>query len=144
MISNFVTKNVDLLYYEGKRFHQKQTVNDVNFSTIPKGYKLYIDNSTFFSPIYTFFLAGNTIFYTTIQGRNRKNYFNHIIYKGKMPTLAGNKHLSVLFFFHRPRLFHLSTEKCMGLIRQKWTSKWLFPRRHINRRSKRFSIRGNY
>ena len=28
-----------------------------------------------------------------------------------MPTLAGNKHLSVLFFLHGQRLFHLSTEK---------------------------------
>ena len=63
-----------------------------------------------------------------------------------MPTLAGIKHLSVQFFFHRPRLFHLSTEKCTCLIRQKWPSKWLFPRRHKNekpKRSKRFSVRGN-
>ena len=28
-----------------------------------------------------------------------------------MPTLAGNKHLSIHFFPHGPRLFHLSTEK---------------------------------
>ena len=28
-----------------------------------------------------------------------------------MPTLAGNKHFSVHFFLHEPRLFHLSTEK---------------------------------
>ena len=28
-----------------------------------------------------------------------------------MPTLAGNKHLSVHFFLHGPRLFHLSTDK---------------------------------
>ena len=28
-----------------------------------------------------------------------------------MPTFAGHKHLSVYFFFHGPRLFHLSTEK---------------------------------
>ena len=28
-----------------------------------------------------------------------------------MPNLAGNKHPSVHFFPHRPRLFHLSTEK---------------------------------
>ena len=28
-----------------------------------------------------------------------------------MPTLAGNKHLSVHFFFHGPRLSYLSTEK---------------------------------
>ena len=28
-----------------------------------------------------------------------------------MPTLAGNKHLSIHFFPHGPRSFHLSTEK---------------------------------
>ena len=28
-----------------------------------------------------------------------------------MPTLAGNKHPSVHFFLHGPRLFYLSTEK---------------------------------
>ena len=28
-----------------------------------------------------------------------------------MPTLAGNKHTSVHFFLHGPRLFHPSTEK---------------------------------
>ena len=28
-----------------------------------------------------------------------------------MPTLAGNKLLSIHFFPHGPRLFHLSTEK---------------------------------
>ena len=47
-----------------------------------------------------------------------------------MPTLAGNKHLSVNFYLHEPRLFHLSTEKGTGPISQKWTSKWFLPRRH--------------
>ena len=28
-----------------------------------------------------------------------------------MPTLAGNKHISIHFFPHGPRHFHLSTEK---------------------------------
>ena len=28
-----------------------------------------------------------------------------------MPTQAGNKHPSLHFFLHGPRLFHLSTEK---------------------------------
>ena len=28
-----------------------------------------------------------------------------------MPTFAGNKHPSVHFFLHGPRLFHLSKEK---------------------------------
>ena len=47
-----------------------------------------------------------------------------------MPTLEGNKHLSVHFFPHGRRLFHLSTEKRYCPICRKWTSKWLFPRRH--------------
>ena len=46
-----------------------------------------------------------------------------------MPIVAENKHLSDPLFFRRPHLFRLSTEKCTGLIRQKRTSKWLFPRR---------------
>ena len=53
-----------------------------------------------------------------------------------MPTLAGNKHLSVHFFPHGPRLFHLSTEKGTGPIRRKWTSKRLFPRRHNKTQTK--------
>ena len=68
---------------------------------------LYFKNSTFVSPIYTFSLAGNIIVYTPIEGTNREKYFNDIIYDGKMPTLAGNKHLSVHLFFHRQRLFNL-------------------------------------
>ena len=34
-----------------------------------------------------------------------------LLIKGKMPTLAENKHLSVHFFLHGPRLFHPSREK---------------------------------
>ena len=91
---------------------------------------LYNIISTFVSPSYTFSLAGNINVYTPIRGSNGEKYFNHIIYKGKMPTLVGNKHLSVHFFFHTPRFFHLPTEEGTGLIRQKWTLKELFPRRH--------------
>ena len=86
--------------------------------------------STFVFFIYFFSLVGNIVVYTPIQGTNREKHFIHNIHEGKMPTLVGNKHLSVHFFSHRPRLFHLSTEKCTGLSHQKWTSKWLFLRRH--------------
>ena len=114
-----------------EKFQSKQTVNVFKKSnTIPKATKLYINSSTFVSPIYTFFLAGNTIVYIAIQGANKEKYFIHIIYKGKMPTLEGNTHIFVHFFFERPRLFHLSTKKGTSVIRQKWTSKWLFARRH--------------
>ena len=52
---------------------------------------LYNNKSTFVSPFYTTLsLAGNKIVYTPIQGTNRENYFNHIIYKGKIPSLAGS------------------------------------------------------
>ena len=44
-----------------------------------------------------------------------------------MWTLPGNEHLSVYFFFHRPRLFHLSTEKCTGLIRAEMEIKVVIP-----------------
>ena len=98
--------------------------------TIPRSCILYNNNSTFVSLIHTFSLAGNLIVHKPIQCTNREKYFNQNIYKGKMPTLAGNKHLSVHFFFHRPRFLHLSREKSAGLISHKWTSKWLYPRRH--------------
>ena len=57
-------------------------------------------------------LAGNIIVCTPDQGTNSEKYFNRIIYqRERMPTLAGNKHLSVHFIPHGPRLFHPSTEK---------------------------------
>ena len=99
-------------------------------STLPIATNLSYNINTFVFPIYTFSLAGNIIVQTQIQCTNREKYFDQIIYTGKMPTLAGNKQLSVHFFFHRPLLFHRSKEKSWGLIRQKWASKWFFPRRH--------------
>ena len=106
---DFVTKMPISSIMRENRFQQKQTVNDVKFSTIPKGYNLYNNNSTFVSSIYNFSLARNVIVYTPIQGTHREKYLSHIIYKGKLPTLAGNKHLSVHFSFHRPCLLHFST-----------------------------------
>ena len=90
-------------------------------NTIAKATNLHNNNINFVSLIYNSFLAANIIVYTPIQGTNKEKYLNHIIYKAKMPTLAGNKHISVHFFFHRPSLFHLSTEKITGPICQKWT-----------------------
>ena len=82
-----------------------------------KGCNLYNINSTFVSPTYTFSLAGNIIVYKPIPGTNRDKYFTHLFYKGLIPTLAAIKDLSVLFLFHRPRLFHLPAKKCTGLMR---------------------------
>ena len=64
-------------------------------------------------------MAGNIIVYTPDQGTIKEKYINHIIYqREKMPILAGNKHPSVHFFPHGPRLSHLSTVKstvrCVG------------------------------
>ena len=95
-----------------EKFQSKQTVNVFKkINTVPKTTKLYNIKSTFGSPIYTFSMAGNIIIYKPIQGTNRRKYFNHITYKGTMPTPEENKQLSVYLFLHRQRLFHLSTEK---------------------------------
>ena len=99
----------------------------------------------FFSYLYIS-LAGNIFVYTPNQGTNRKKYFNHIIYQRKgMPTLAGNKHPSVHFFPHGPRLFHLSTEKCtvrsVGNGHQSSYSRADIINININKRSKLFTYR---
>ena len=116
-------------------------------SVIPKGKKLYIIHSAFVSPIHTFSLAGNIIVYTPIQGASREKYFYRIIYKGKMPTLAGNYHLFLHFFLHRPRLFHLSPEEVrVQSVRNRHQSGYFRDEtinKNINKKSKRFSMRGN-
>ena len=118
-------------FFRGKKFQSVQTVNnEKNSFNNTRSCNFHNTSSTFVSPIYTFSLAGNIIVYTPIRGTNREKYFNHNIYKGQMPTLVRNKQVSNHFLFHRSRPFHLSTEKGTGPIRQKRTSKWLFPRRH--------------
>ena len=84
--------------------------------------------------------------HTPDQGTNREKYFNHIVYQRKgMPTLAGNKHPSVLFFPHRPRLFHLSTEKStvwsVGNGHQSGYSRADTINKNINKGSKLFPYR---
>ena len=131
-----------------KGFQEIQTVNDIKFSTIPKGYNLYNNNnSTFVSPIYTFPWRETYLFTRQIQVQIGKSTLIILSRKGKMPTVAGNKHLSVHFFLHGPRLFHLSTEKVrvqsvrnghrIGYSCADTTNN------NINKRSKKFSIRGN-
>ena len=124
---------------EGKRFQRNQTVKMIiKGGTIPKNYNLYNNNYFCFYYLYLS-LAGNIIVYTPNQGTNReigKSTLFLLFIKGKMPTLAGNKQLSIQFFLHGPRLFNLSTEKRTGSIRRKGTSKWLFPRRHNKQKHK--------
>ena len=59
-----------------------------------------------------------------------------------MPTLAGNKHLSVHFFPHGPRLFHLSTEKVtvrsVGNGHQSGYSRADIINKNLNKRSEIF------
>ena len=103
---------------------------------------------TFVYPVYTFSSARNIIVYTPSRGTNREKHFNHIIYKRKMPTLEGNKHPSIHFLFHRPRLFHNSTEN-YGPNPSKMDIKALFPRadtvnKSIIKKIKGFSLRGKY
>ena len=64
-----------------------------------------------------------------------------------MPTLAGNKHPSVHFFSYGPRFFHLLTGKVrVQSVRnghQSGYSRAETINNNINKRSKKFSIRGN-
>ena len=59
-----------------------------------------------------------------------------------MPTLVGNEHLSVHFFPHGPRLFHLSIEKStvrsVGNGHQSGYSRADIISKNINKRSKVF------
>ena len=62
-----------------------------------------------------------------------------------MPTLAGNKHLSVHFFPHEPRLSHLSTGKStvrsVGNGHQSGYSRADTINKNINKGSKLFPYR---
>ena len=99
-------------FYAGKGFNQTELLMLFKkINTVPKATKVYNINSTFVSPIYIFSLAGNIIVYTPNQDTVREKYFIHIIYKGKMPNLAGKKQLSVNIFLHGPRLLSISAEK---------------------------------
>ena len=64
-----------------------------------------------------------------------------------MPTLAGNRHLSVHFFLHGPRPLHVSTEKArVQSVRnghQNGYSHANTINNNINKRSKKSSIKGN-
>ena len=91
-------------------------------------------------------LAGNLVVYTPDQGTNREKYFDHIIYQRKRCRLwRENKHLSVHFFPHGPRPFHLSTEKStvrsVGNGHQSGYSRADTINRNISKRAKSFPYR---
>ena len=78
------------LLLERKNFNQyKHLIMEKNSFNNTKDYNLNNIYTTFVSRTYTFFLVGNIIVYTQSQGTNKKKYFIHNIYKGKMPILAG-------------------------------------------------------
>ena len=83
-----------------------------------------------FSYLYLF-LAGNRIVYTPSQGTNREKYFKNYNIKFKMPTLAANNQLFHPSLPSWDALFPSFERKWKYLIRQRWTSKCLFPRRRI-------------
>ena len=82
------------------------------------------------------------LFTNQVNVQSRENHFNHNNHEGNMPTLAGNKHLTVLFFLYRPRLFHFSTEKVCVQSVGNWHQSAYFRghtiNNNINRRSKSF------
>ena len=86
------------------------------------------------------------LFTGQVKVQSREKYFNHNSYKGNMPTLAGNKHFSVHFFFRRRRLYHLSTEnirvRSVGKGYQSFYSRADTINNSINKWSKRFSSEG--
>ena len=61
-----------------------------------------------FNKIITF--LGNMIVYKTSRDNNREKYFYHFSYKVGDADSGGNKNLSILFFSHKPRLFHILVE----------------------------------
>ena len=64
-----------------------------------------------------------------------------------MPTLAGNKHLSIYFFYHGQRRFHLSTEKVqirsVGNGHQSGYSRAITINKNINKKDQRYFLTGN-
>ena len=81
--------------------------------------------------LFTPFLEGKPKCLHASQAKveNMENYFHYNIATEKMPIQAGAKDLSVHFLPHSLRLFLLWTEKEQTIIRRKWKSKWLSPRR---------------
>ena len=130
MAFQFHSKGEYLSYYEAKVSTKANSKVFRKINTVPKATKSYNNNGTFVSPIYAFSLAGNINTYTVIQSTNKDKDFYPYYLQRKMPTLAGNKHISIHFVFYEPHLSHLSTAKTRGAIRQQWTSKWLFQGRH--------------
>ena len=91
-----------------------------------------INISPFVCPIYTFPLAGKNLFSRQVDVQIREKHLNRIIYKGKMPTLVGNKHFSIHFLPHRLRFFHLSTEKVRAKLTEMDIKVFILPPKQLS------------
>ena len=105
----------------------------------------YIVTTVLFFLLFIPFLGGNIIVYTPNQGKTRESTLFILFIKGKMPTLAGNKHPSIHFFLYGPRLFHLLTEnvrvRSVGVGHQSGYSLADTIHKNINKRSMSFPYR---
>ena len=144
----FILINSDnFLLLWGKRVSIKCKQFDIKLGTIARSSNLYNNNTTLISAIYTFRWRETKLFTRQIEVQIGKCTLIILSLKGKQPTLAGNKHLSVHFFFHGARLFHLSTEKVqVQSVRngyQSDSSRANTMNNNINKRSEKVSTRGN-
>ena len=111
---NFVTKMSISSIMREKDLNKSKQLMISNWVQYRKTRNLCINNSTFVSPIYTIPWRETKLFTRPFKVQKGEKYLNHIIYKGKMPTLAGNKHLSIHFFLHRPSLLPFFDKKKYG------------------------------
>ena len=98
-------------YYEGKGFKKLQTVENIQFSIIPKGYNLYNKKITFISPPLYLSLTKNIIVQTPDQDINREKYLNHIIYKEKNADSFGKQNTSSSMSSFTDRVFSIFRRK---------------------------------
>ena len=145
----FIIQSNDILSLRGKRVSintNSQWFKKVQYqkATI---YRIIMVLS--FLQIYTFPWRGKTQLFTRqIKLQIGKSTVIILFIKRKMPTLEGNKYLSVHFFLHGPRIFHLSTEnvriQSVGNGHQSGYSHADTINNNINKTWKKFSIRRYY
>ena len=121
-------------------FNKMQTVIDINFGTIPKGYNLYIKQRNLISPISTFPWRETWLFTHQLTVQIRKSTSIILSIKGECRLWREivTSFKWILFFFHGSRLFRLSMEKVrVQFVRighqsgySRDDTKWLFPRWH--------------
>ena len=135
-------------YCEGKSLCQVQTVQTSVQNSKATIYIKITVLSFLISPTYSFPWRETSLFTCQIKAQIGKRTLIILFIKGKTPTLAGNKHFSVDFSLHGPRLSHLLTEKVpirsIGYGHQSGYFLADAISNNINIRWKTFSIKGNY